>query len=105
MSRRLQNSGFTCLHCGAEVLPVTNGSYRNHCPFCLYSRHVDVVPGDRQNDCGGQMEPVGVRYHSKKGYQIEHRCTICGTVQINKAAVDTVQPDDIEVLIRLMTTA
>lgn len=51
------------------------------------------------------MEPVGVRYHSKKGYQIEHRCTICGTVQINKAAVDTVQPDDIEVLIRLMTTA
>ncbi|WDF05905.1 RNHCP domain-containing protein [Shouchella hunanensis] len=34
-----------------------NGSYRNHCPFCLYSKHQDIIPGDRASTCGGLMEP------------------------------------------------
>ena len=36
---------FTCVHCGAEVLPMGKSS-RNHCPFCLWSLHVDILPGD-----------------------------------------------------------
>lgn len=75
--------------------PLTNGSYRNHCPFCLYSRHVDMRPGDRASACGGLMEPVDLLYHSKKGYQIVHQCRQCGHEQLNKAADDPVQEDDV----------
>src|SRR4051794_2073561 len=49
MSRSTENSSFCCEHCQQLVLPVTNGSYRNHCPFCLRSKHVDILPGDRSN--------------------------------------------------------
>jgi hypothetical protein len=105
MSRQEENTGFVCGNCGIEVVPVSDGSYRNHCPFCLYSKHVDVLPGDRQSDCGGLMEPVGVYYHTKKGYQIRHRCLVCGAQQSNKAALETVQPDDFDLLIRLVSTS
>ncbi len=101
MSRKTENVPFTCAHCGLEVQPVTNGSYRNHCPACLYSLHVDVLPGDRAATCGGLMRPEGIRYHTKKGYQILHRCEKCGATQWNKAARDTVQPDALETLLSL----
>lgn len=45
MSRKTENTAFTCLHCGRQVLPLTNGSFRDHCPFCLYSLHVDEEVG------------------------------------------------------------
>jgi RNHCP domain len=73
---------------------VTNGSYRNHCPACLWSRHVDELPGDRSSDCAGPMRPVGLRYHSSKGHQIVHRCEQCGATSVNRIAIDTDQPDD-----------
>ena len=97
MSRKKENTGFTCAHCGAGVEPLNNGSYRNHCPFCLYSIHVDDIPGDRASDCHGAMVPVGVRYHSKKGWQIVHRCKKCGIEKVNRAA-----PDDMDAVIRLL---
>jgi DNA-directed RNA polymerase subunit RPC12/RpoP len=102
MSREEENSGFVCLHCGKTVLPLNNGGYRNHCPHCLYSKHVDKKPGDRKEACGGLMEPIAIRFRSGKGYQIIHRCISCGEERCNKAAGDTVQPDDIEALIQLM---
>lgn len=105
MSRKTENTGFVCEKCGKQVLPVTNGSYRNHCPFCLYSKHVDNVPGDRQSQCMGLMRPTGIQYHSKKGYQILHTCEICGITQITKAALDTIQADDFEKLIKLSNLA
>lgn len=105
MSQKTENIGFVCENCGVEVLPVTNGSYRNHCPFCLYSKHVDVNPGDRQSKCKGLMKPVDVRYHTKKGYQITHQCERCGTKQVNKAAMNTLQADDLEKIIKLMQAA
>jgi hypothetical protein len=101
VSRKSENSAFTCGHCGLEVLPVTNGSYRNHCPFCLHSKHVDVFPGDRMSECGGLMKPVGLRFKSGKGFQIVHECPRCGETSVNKVAQDTVQPDAIEELARL----
>jgi len=83
------------------VQPVTNGSYRNHCPFCLWSLHVDDVrPGDRASGCRAPMQPVGIR-RSRKGFQVVHRCTGCGRQQANRAALDTVQ-DDFESLLALM---
>ncbi len=96
------NQGFACAHCGAEVPPLANGSYRNHCPACLHSLHVDVNPGDRASDCGGLLVPVGVEQSGKKGWVIVHRCERCGAVRRNKAALDDpVHPDDLEVLAAL----
>lgn len=102
MSRKRENTGFTCAHCGATVTALTNGSYRNHCPCCLYSLHVDNTPGDRQSDCRGLMEPIRVTYSSKKGYQIMHRCSVCGTVKTNRIAEHTDMPDELQLLIDFM---
>ena len=48
---------FVCENCGQEV---KGNGYTNHCPRCLYSKHVDINPGDRASDCGGLMKPVAV---------------------------------------------
>jgi len=98
MSHKTENSGFICKHCGKEVLPLTDGSYRNHCPFCLYSLHIDITPGE----CGGLMEPIKIIYNSKKGYQIVHRCQKCGFERNNKISEDSRQPDDINVITAIM---
>lgn len=99
-----ENQGFTCEHCGTVVVPVTNGSYRNHCPTCLWSKHVDVVPGDRSASCGGPMVPVGLDTRPGKGWVVVHRCRRCGTTRPNRLAVDTAQPDDLDEVIRLSTS-
>ncbi len=59
------NQPFVCLECGASVPPLAAGGYRNHCPYCLHSLHVDIDPGDRANPCRGVLEPVAVE-HSQK---------------------------------------
>ena len=59
------DQGFVCAHCGQTVEPLGYTS-RNHCPHCLYSLHVDIHPGDRQNPCRGLMEPVGLDISAKK---------------------------------------
>jgi hypothetical protein len=80
---------FICEHCKKEVSPLPHGSYRNHCPFCLYSKHVDDQgPGDRASLCQGLMEPVGLDQVSGKGWLLIHRCTICKKEIRNKAAPD-----------------
>ena len=94
MARKEENTGFTCLNCNKNVHPLTNGSYRNHCPFCLYSLHVDNKPGDRQSTCCALMKPIGLTFKSHKGWQITHECIKCGHRSVNKTAVDTIQPDD-----------
>ena len=95
------DGGFICLNCGREVLPVGSTS-RNHCPFCLWSLHVDVNPGDRANACMGLMMPVSALPDPKKGYIIVHKCQKCGEIRRNKAAYNVkIQPDDIALIIKL----
>lgn len=95
------DTGFICAHCGREVLPLGYTS-RNHCPFCLYSRHVDINPGDRANDCGGLLRPVRATPDPRRGYVIEHRCEKCGALSRCRAAhLAKVQPDDLSLIIRL----
>lgn len=101
MGRAEENTGFRCACCGAEVIPLSNGSYRNHCPFCLASVHVDDVPGDRASDCRGLMDAVGV-VRTKKGWQLIHRCRSCGIERVNRAALETSQPDELDAVIALM---
>lgn len=95
LSRETENTSFCCENCHAYVEPLTNGSFRNHCPICLYSKHLDNRPGDRLSSCKGLMKPIQLEYSSKKGYQIVHECTLCKKIQRNKIAVDTKQEDDI----------
>jgi hypothetical protein len=101
MAREDENRGFSCINCGTTVEPVSNGSYRNHCPECLCSRHVDIAPGDRANGCGGVMRPVGLQYRRKKGWQIVHRCDRCGARGANCVADNTAQPDNARAVARL----
>ena len=96
------DSGFVCSHCGREVAPLGYTS-RNHCPFCLWSLHVDVNPGDRANPCRGLMEPVRAEPDPRRGFIIIHRCTVCGAVSRCRAAYDpsSPQPDNRALLIQL----
>ena len=77
--RRIED--FVCEHCGTAV--VGNG-YTNHCPKCLYSKHVDINPGDRAATCGGKMSPQSVEGSTGKGYSIVHKCEKCGHIRRNK---------------------
>ncbi|EKD47748.1 MAG: hypothetical protein ACD_65C00307G0001 [uncultured bacterium] len=82
------NEGFACKNCGAKVEPLKS-SCRNHCANCLHSLHVDEnIPGDRESECHGLMEPVGLEYKGKKGWQIIHKCVKCGKKQLNMTAED-----------------
>lgn len=95
------DSGFICQNCGLKVEPLGYTS-RNHCPRCLYSLHLDINPGDRENSCGGLMEPVKVEPDPRRGYIIIHKCKKCGEIKRNKAAHEAKhQPDDINLLISL----
>ena len=100
LSRRSENTPFRCVRCGADVPPSTDGSFRNHCPFCLYSLHVDVEPGDRRHRCRGLMRPVGLRSRGRRP-QIVHRCLDCGRVKVNRVVEIGRQPDDIDVIVTL----
>ena len=96
-----KDDGFICVNCGKKVLPLGYTS-RNHCPFCLCSLHVDILPGDRANPCHGVLRPIGAVPDAKKGFIVIQRCDKCGTVVRNRAAHEAkVQPDDTELLIRL----
>ena len=101
MSRKSENTNFVCQNCGKSVIALTNGSYRNHCPFCLYSMHVDKNIGDRQSSCNGLMKPIGIVYNSKKGYQIIHICCKCSVKRLNKVAQHTEMPDDFDMVLSL----
>lgn len=77
---------FICENCGKKVPPLEY-SARDHCPFCLYSKHVDINPGDRENDCKGLMEPIGIEKY-KDTYKIIYKCTKCRRTHKNIAARD-----------------
>lgn len=91
---------FTCENCGREVsLKALGTSHRNHCPFCLWSKHLDNRSGDRKAFCGGLMTPIaltfkheGIDKFTGKPRQGEimiiHQCIICGKISLNRIAGD-----------------
>lgn len=90
--RKIEN--FRCLNCGYEI---KGSGYTNHCPKCLYSRHVDLnTPGDRKSNCGGLMKPIGIEKKGEK-YIILHQCLKCCKKKKNKASKD----DDFENIIKI----
>ena len=82
------NTGFRCVYCKMDIEPAKKGN-RNHCPFCLYSLHVDLdIPGDRLSECHGLMVPVRAEINKKKGVRILHVCKECGKKIFNRIADD-----------------
>ena len=77
---------FICEHCGKEVKKLEY-SARDHCPYCLYSKHVDINPGDRANTCKGLLKPVGIEKF-KDTYKIIYKCEKCKMEHKNIMAVD-----------------
>lgn len=97
---RVDTDGFRCVKCGMYVLrdPLFSGVVnRNHCPFCLWSRHLDWrKPGDRMSACKGKMQPVGLAQKRKRNqYSLQigemmliHICVDCGQASYNRIAAD-----------------
>jgi DNA-directed RNA polymerase subunit RPC12/RpoP len=81
---------FSCGNCGKEI---KGDGYTNHCPKCLWSKHVDINPGDRASKCCGMMKPES---YDKKGEEISviHKCQKCGTEKKNKISKE----DDFDTL-------
>lgn len=90
-SRQIED--FVCGHCGGEV---TGNGYTNHCPDCLWSKHVDVHPGDRASTCGALMEPISVVEKSGE-YVITHRCQACAHTKPNRISAE----DDFNAVVSL----
>jgi hypothetical protein len=88
---------FVCDHCGEHV---SGNGYTDHCPSCLWSKHVDVNPGDRAAVCTGSMKPIGVEPKGD-GYRIKYKCTACGYTHYNKSAKD----DDVEAILAVARNA
>lgn len=95
------NSDFRCVHCGNHVSAevwLAGVNNRNHCPYCLWSRHMDLFKaGDRLSACKSPMRPVGLTFkHRRKKYasaangelMIIHQCVECESLSINRVAAD-----------------
>lgn len=96
-----QEDDFTCRECEAHVYshPMVSGvQNRNHCPYCLWSRHVDLwKAGDRLSACKAGMEPIGLTVKMRPNkygswncgeLMVIHRCEACGKLSINRIAAD-----------------
>jgi hypothetical protein len=99
--RKPDESLFRCLNCALLVSAeheLSGVNNRNHCPNCLWSKHVDLIKaGDRKATCGARMQPIGLTVkHTGKKYgtadggelMIIHRCVGCGKISINRIAAD-----------------
>ncbi len=100
LSRYLEGN-FRCVHCQAYVTTdslFSGVQNRNHCPYCLWSRHLDLdKAGDRLAACKAAMQPIGLtlkQAHKKYAcvqpgeLMLIHLCTDCGKLSINRIAAD-----------------
>ncbi|HEU4914403.1 MAG TPA: RNHCP domain-containing protein [Candidatus Saccharimonadales bacterium] len=104
MKRYKHSGGFTCSHCRHFVVinrTIGTGN-RNHCNWCLWSKHVDVAKGDRKAICRGGMMPIGLTF-KHEGYgrigeiMLIHLCSACSKVSINRIARDDLEHKILEV--------
>jgi Zn finger protein HypA/HybF involved in hydrogenase expression len=91
----MRDEEFICENCGQLVNPL-GYTARDHCPHCLYSKHVDIMPGDRQNPCKGLLKPIGIEKF-KDTYKILYKCESCNELHKNIMAND----DNMDLIIEL----
>lgn len=89
------DENFICENCNKEVKKL-NYTARDHCPYCLYSKHLDINPGDRENKCHGLLEPIEIEKF-KDTYKIIYKCKKCHQLHKNIMAKD----DDMNEIIKL----
>ena len=88
---------FKCKKCGFEV---KGNGFTNHCPKCLFSKHVDINPGDRMSECKGIMKPIKILKEGENLILI-NKCEKCGYEKRNKTA----ENDDFEKIVEVMKMA
>lgn len=86
---------FICENCN-KLVEKLEYSARDHCPHCLYSKHVDILPGDRKNPCKGLLIPIGIEKY-RDTYKIIYKCNKCNQLHKNIMATD----DDYNLIIEL----
>ena len=91
----MKDEEFICEQCN-KLVSKLNYTERDHCPYCLYSKHVDINPGDRQNTCLGLLKPIGIEKF-KNTYKIIYKCTKCNKLHKNIMAND----DNMDLIIKL----
>lgn len=91
----MRDEEFICENCHKNVTKL-GYTARDHCPYCLYSKHVDINPGDRENECGGMLEPIGIEKF-KNTYKIIYKCQKCHQIHKNIISND----DNFEKIINL----
>jgi DNA-directed RNA polymerase subunit RPC12/RpoP len=104
---------FNCSHCGREIVAEeligTGTRHRNHCPFCLWSKHLDdKEAGDRKSVCEGDMRPSSLAFKDegldkwgkkKQGeLSLVHVCEKCGKISLNRIAGD----DDANAILEIL---
>ena len=91
----MKDENFICENCGKEIKKL-GYTARDHCPFCLYSKHVDINPGDRLNTCMGLLKPIGIEKF-KNSFKILYKCERCNMLHKNIMAND----DNMDLIIEL----
>ena len=91
----MRDEEFVCENCGKKISKL-NYTARDHCPYCLYSKHLDINPGDRLNTCHGLLKPIAIEKF-KDSYKIVYKCCKCGMIHKNIMAND----DDMNLIIEL----
>ena len=86
---------FICENCHKKVNKLGYTS-RDHCNYCLYSKHVDILPGDRKNPCKGLLKPIGIEKY-KDTYKIVYQCEKCKSIYKNIMAND----DNMDLIIEI----
>ena len=94
----VKDEEFICENCNKKVNKLGYTS-RDHCPYCLYSKHVDINPGDRLNECKGLLIPYQIEKF-KNTYKIIYKCNKCNIIHKNIMASD----DDFDKIIQLSQT-
>ena len=89
------DESFVCVWCGIDV-PPGGARVRDHCPRCLRSLHVDVVPGDRAAGCGGLLDPVRLELDHGT-VVIRYRCRTCGHETRTKSHPDDAIPPSLSI--------
>lgn len=86
---KMINESFICENCKSEIEKHPEWSARNHCPFCLFSKHLDEnYPGDRLSKCFWLMEVIWIDKKKNKWWMIKHKCKKCWKEILNKIAPD-----------------
>lgn len=88
---------FKCFNCKKAI---QGNGYTDHCPHCLWSLHVDIMPGDRASPCRGPMKPK-YAISERSNYLLVYKCQKCSAEKRVNAAPN----DDVNIIFSLARNA